>query len=155
MSGAKIPESVLVVIHTVALDVLILERADRSGFWQSVTGSKDALDEPLMATARRELAEETGFDPDAIAGSRLTDWCEQHDYEIYPHWRHRYAPGVTHNTEHVFGFCLPSTRAPTLSAREHLGFLWLPWREAAQRCFSMTNVAAIESLPKRLNRSEP
>jgi 8-oxo-dGTP pyrophosphatase MutT (NUDIX family) len=114
-----------------------------------------ALDEPLMATARRELAEETGFDPDAIAGSRLTDWCEQHDYEIYPHWRHRYAPGVTHNTEHVFGFCLPSTRAPTLSAREHLGFLWLPWREAAQRCFSMTNVAAIESLPKRLNRSEP
>ena len=155
MSGAKIPESVLVVIHTVALDVLILERADRSGFWQSVTGSKDALDEPLMATARRELAEETGFDPDTIAGSRLTDWREQYDYEIYPHWRHRYAPGVTHNTEHVFGFCLPSTRAPTLSAREHLGFLWLPWREAAQRCFSMTNVAAIESLPKRMNRSEP
>ena len=145
----------MVVIHTVALDVLILERADRSGFWQSVTGSKDALDEPLMATARRELAEETGFDADAIAGSRLIDWREQHDYEIYPHWRYRYAPGVTHNTEHVFGFCLPSTRAPTLSAREHLGFLWLPWREAAQRCFSMTNVAAIESLPKRLNRSEP
>jgi dihydroneopterin triphosphate diphosphatase len=155
VSSAKIPESVLVVIYTVALDVLILERADRSGFWQSVTGSKDSLDEPLMATARRELAEETGFDADAIAGSHLTDWREQHDYEIYPHWRHRYAPGVTHNTEHVFGFCLPSTRAPTLSAREHLGFLWLPWREAAQRCFSMTNVSAIESLPKRMNRSEP
>jgi len=99
LSGNKIPESVLVVIYTAQLDVLILERADRPGFWQSVTGSKDAVDEPLMHTARRELAEETGFEPDAIAGSVLTDWCEHNRYEIYPHWRHRYAPGVTQNVE--------------------------------------------------------
>jgi len=149
LSGNKIPESVLVVIYTAQLDVLILERADRPGFWQSVTGSKDAVDEPLMLTARRELAEETGFEPDVIAGSVLTDWREHNRYEIYPHWRHRYAPGVTKNVEHAFGFCLPDIQVPTLSAREHLGFLWLPWREAAQRCFSMTNVAAIESLPRR------
>jgi len=149
LSRNKIPESVLVVIYTAQLDVLILERADRPGFWQSVTGSKDAVDEPLIYTAQRELAEETGFEPDAIAGSVLTDWREHHRYEIYPHWRHRYAPGVTHNVEHAFGFCLPGMQVPRLSAREHLGFLWLPWREAAQRCFSMTNVAAIESLPRR------
>ena len=146
MSGAKIPESVLVVIHTVALDVLILERADRSGFWQSVTGSKDALDEPLMATARRELAEETGFDADAIAGSRLTDWREQHDYEIYPHWRHRYAPGVTHNTEHVFSLRLPAPQPVTIAPREHLQYVWLPWREAADKVFSWSNAEAIREL---------
>ena len=37
--GYKIPVSVLVVIHTPALDVLLLERAKHPGLWQSVTGS--------------------------------------------------------------------------------------------------------------------
>jgi len=151
----KIPESVLVVIYTPALEVLILERADRPGFWQSVTGSKDALDEALLETARRELREETGFDANVLAGARLTDWQQHTRYEIYPHWRHRYAPGVTHNTEHAFGFCLPAPIAPQLSDREHLRFEWLPWRMAAQRCFSMSNVAAIESLPARVHGPQP
>jgi dATP pyrophosphohydrolase len=150
LKNAKIPESVLVVIHTPALEVLILERADRPGFWQSVTGSKDSLGEPLVHTARRELEEETGFVADAIAGACLTDWVQQNSYEIYPHWRHRYAAGVTRNTEHVFGFCLPEPLAPRLAVREHLRFLWLPWRDAAERCFSMTNVAAIQQLPGRM-----
>ena len=97
----KIPESVLVVIHTVDMDVLLIERADRPGFWQSVTGSLDALDEPLLETARRELFEETGIDADGER-IRLHDWGLSNIYEIYPTWRHRYAPGVTHNTEHVF-----------------------------------------------------
>ena len=98
----KIPESVLVVIHTPELQVLLLERADHPGFWQSVTGSKDRADEPLELTCRREVLEETGLDARA-EGFRLQDWALENRYEIYPHWRHRYAPGVTHNTEHVFG----------------------------------------------------
>ena len=44
----KIPQSVLVVIHTPALEVLLLERADHPGFWQSVTGSLDAPHEALQ-----------------------------------------------------------------------------------------------------------
>ena len=139
----KIPVSVLVVIHTPALDVLLIERADRPGFWQSVTGSIDADDEPLAATARREVAEETG-----ITGGELLDWQLSNVYEIYPTWRHRYAPGVTHNTEQVFGLTVPAGTPVTLNPREHLNHRWLPWREAADRCFSPSNAEAILLLPR-------
>ena len=140
----KIPESVLVVIHSPELEVLLIERADRPGFWQSVTGSKDALDEPAAETARREVAEETG-----ITGGNLRDWGLQNVYEIYPVWRHRYAPGVTHNTETVFGLTVPRDSIVTLAPREHLRFEWLPWAEAAARCFSPSNAEAIRQLPQR------
>lgn len=144
----KIPESVLVVIYTPTLDVLLIERADRPGYWQSVTGSLDAPDEPLLVTAARELHEETGI----VADGRdivLHDWQLSNIYEIYPVWRHRYAPGVTHNTEHVFGVCVPPGTPVTLSPREHLQHAWLPWMEAADRCFSSSNAEAILQLPQR------
>jgi len=142
---AKIPESVLVVIHTADGHVLLIERADRPGFWQSVTGSKDELDEPLVGVAWRELAEETG-----ITAGQLSDWQRRNVYEIYPHWRHRYAPGVTQNTEHVFGLTVPAGVTVTLNPREHLRHQWLPWREAAELCFSPSNAEAIRLLPGRL-----
>ena len=116
MSGYKIPVSVLVLVHTRDLEVLLLERADRPGFWQSVTGSQDA-GETLVETARRELAEETGL---SVTEDALADWQLQNRYEIYPHWRHRYAPGVTHNTEHVFALTLPARCEVRLAPREHL-----------------------------------
>jgi dihydroneopterin triphosphate diphosphatase len=139
----KIPRSVLVVIHTPALDVLLIERADKPGYWQSVTGSLDREDESLEITARREVAEETG-----IADGVLRDWQLENLYEIYPVWRHRYAPGVTHNTEHVFGLTVPAGTPVRLSPREHLAFVWLPWREAADQCFSPSNAEAILQLPR-------
>lgn len=142
----KIPESVLVVIHTTTLDVLLLERADHPGFWQSVTGSRASRDEPLRATCAREVAEETGF---LAAPATFDDWNLTHRYEIYAHWRRRYAPGVTHNTEHVFGLCVPGRFDPVLAPAEHLGFRWLHWREAADACFSWTNAAAIRELAVR------
>jgi dATP pyrophosphohydrolase len=141
----KIPESVLVVIHTADAQVLLIERADKPGFWQSVTGSKDAPDEPIVDVAWRELAEETG-----ITAGQLADWQRRNVYEIYPHWRHRYAPGVTHNTEHVFGLTVPAGVPVTLNPREHLRHQWLPWREAAALCFSPSNAEAIRLLPGRL-----
>jgi len=146
----KIPESVLVVIHTPALDVLLIERADHPGYWQSVTGAKDALDEPLDRTCVREVAEETGITigSAAVPASALHDWGLANVYEIYPVWRHRYAPGVTHNTEHVFGLAVPAGTPVLLSPREHLQFQWLPWREAADRCFSPSNAEAILHLPR-------
>jgi dATP pyrophosphohydrolase len=109
MKTYKIPESVLVVIHTRELDVLLIERADRAGFWQSVTGSKDLPDEPLQTTAIREVFEETGIvvGSEQVPLSHLQDWQLSNIYEIYPVWRHRYAPGVTKNTEHVFGLLVP------------------------------------------------
>ena len=150
----KIPESVLVVIYTPALDVLLIERADQPGFWQSVTGSKDFADEPLIETCIREVAEETGIVISASALSRsvprsaLRDWGLRNVYEIYPVWRHRYGPGVTHNTEHVFGLCVPAGTPVILSPREHLQHAWLPWREAADRCFSPSNAEALLHLPR-------
>ncbi|MDP1535780.1 MAG: dihydroneopterin triphosphate diphosphatase [Burkholderiales bacterium] len=141
----KIPVSVLVLVHTVDLQVLLLERADRPGFWQSVTGSQDA-GETLLQTAQRELAEETGI---IAAPGALIDWQRQSLFEIFLHWRSRYAPGVTHNTEHVFGLTLPAPRAVVLAPREHLDYLWLPWREAAERVFSWSNAEAIRELPQR------
>jgi dihydroneopterin triphosphate diphosphatase len=146
----KIPESVLVVIHDPAMHVLLIERADRPGYWQSVTGSKDEPDEPLRLTACREVEEETGLvvGSDAISDSQLKDWGLQNRYEIYPVWRHRYAPGITHNTEHVFGLRVPAGAPIKLEPREHIAYAWLPWREAADRCFSPSNAEAILQLPR-------
>ena len=139
----KLPLSVLVVIHTLDLQVLLLERAQRPGYWQSVTGSLDWLEEPLEQAAAREVLEETGID---TADGRLARWNVANTFEIYGHWRHRFAPGVTHNTEHVFGLALRAPRPVTLAADEHMAFAWLPWREAARRCFSWSNRDAIRML---------
>jgi len=146
VAGTKVPESVLVVIHTPDLRVLLLERADHPGFWQSVTGSKERVDEPLAQTCRREVLEETGID---TAAHELTDWQLVNRYEIYAHWRHRYPEGVTHNTEHVFGLRVPEALPVTIAPREHLRYEWLPWEQAAERCFSWSNAEAIRQLPAR------
>ena len=146
MSGNKQPVSVLVVIHSAALDVLLLERTDHPGYWQSVTGSRDG-DETLRETALREVGEETGLD---AARYDLTDWQQQNEYEIYPHWRHRYPPGVTRNTEHVFNLQVPRDVDVRLAPREHLDYVWLPWQEAAAKVFSPSNRAAILQLPERI-----
>jgi dATP pyrophosphohydrolase len=146
VTAHKIPVSVLVVIHTVDGQVLLMERADAPGYWQSVTGSQDP-GETLAETAIREVREETGLDATAFG---LTAWGIENRYEIYERWRHRYAPGVTHNTEHVFGLKLPAPQAVTLAPSEHLRYEWLPWDLAAERCFSPSNAAAIRQLPARL-----
>ena len=144
----KIPESVLVVVHTAALNVLLIRRADTAAdYWQSVTGSKDHADEPFAQTAARKVLEETGIDA-AGAGCALSDWGLENVYDIYPRWRHRYAPGVTRNREHVFGLCVPEGVAVRLNPREHTQFAWLPWRAAADRCFSPSNAEACLLLPR-------
>jgi dihydroneopterin triphosphate diphosphatase len=159
MPQFKIPESVLVVIYTAELEVLLIERVDKAGYWQSVTGSKDAPDEPLIETAIREVGEETGIlvtpapagqDGEArrVPVTDLRDWHLSNIYEIYPVWRHRYAPGVTQNTEHVFGLLVPRQIPVTLAPREHSDYLWLPYREAADKCFSPSNAEAILQLPR-------
>ena len=145
MSAHKVPVSTLVVIYTPALEVLLIERADRPGFWQSVTGSQDE-GETLEQTAAREVLEETGIDARA---HELRAWNLRNVYEIYPVWRHRYAPGVTHNTEHVFGLKVPGRIPVALAPHEHLGAVWLPWRQAAERVFSWSNRSAILKLPER------
>jgi dATP pyrophosphohydrolase len=153
MRPPKIPESVLVVIHTAELDVLLIERADKPGYWQSVTGSKDRVDEPLAETAVREVFEETGIRVGSaeVPLARLRDWHLSNVYEIYPVWRHRYAEGVTHNTEHVFGLRVPRDVPVVLAPREHLQHVWLPYREAADRCFSPSNAEAVLQLPNFLS----
>jgi dATP pyrophosphohydrolase len=143
----KIPVSTLVLVHTPDLRVLLLERADYPGYWQSVTGSQEP-GETLEDTAVRELREETGIDAGAFGG--LVDCQQQNVYEIFPRWRHRYPPGTSHNTEHVFALEVPEPVAVTVNPREHLGHLWLPWNEAAAKCFSWSNRAAIEELPQRV-----
>ena len=144
----KIPRSTLVVIYTAKLEVLVIERADYPGYWQSVTGSQEQ-DEALAETATREVMEETGINASLFA---LTDWQQKNVYEIYPIWSHRYAPGTTHNTEHVFGLQIPDRVAVTLSAREHLQYVWLPTEKAAPLCFSPTNRDAILELPHRMTK---
>lgn len=142
--GFKIPGSVLVVIHTPSLQVLLLERADKTGFWQSVTGSKDHADEALADVARREVAEETGLSQGA-----LNDWQHSIEYEIYADWRYRHAPGVTRNREHWFSFCVPENSRVQLNPNEHTRYEWLALDAAAQRCFSASNQTAILELAQR------
>ena len=141
----KIPISVLVVIHTAALDVLLIEREGWPGFWQSVTGSLERQDEPLAEAAVREVREETGID---AACYPLKEWHIRNRFEIFLKRRGRYAPGVTHNTEHVFGLTLPSPLPVQLAPDEHVRYQWLPWREAAANCLSWTNREAILRLPR-------
>lgn len=142
MKKFKTPVSALVLIHTPDLQVLIMERADKAGFWQSVTGSVEGDETPLQA-AVREVLEETGLD---AARYDLQDWQASNVYEIYPHWRYRYAPGVTENTEHLFGLELPGKLPIKLSPNEHVRYEWVDWREAAKRVFSWTNVDALKRL---------
>ncbi len=145
----------LVVIHSDELDVLLLERADAPGFWQSVTGSKDTLAESLVETCVREVAEETGIaiGSAAIPLAALVDWQLANVYDIYPQWQHRYAAGVTRNTEHVFGLCVPRDTPVRPAPREHLRYDWLDWRAAADRCFSSSNAEAVLQLPRRAGRA--
>jgi dihydroneopterin triphosphate diphosphatase len=143
----KIPRSVLVLIHTPDLQVLLLERVPWPGFWQSVTGSIDHPDEVLRDTAVREVREETGLDAERYA---LSDWGIENRYEIFREWRGRYAPEVTHNEERVFGLLVPEALAVSVAPSEHYGYIWLPWREAADKCFSWSNRDAILALPQRL-----
>ncbi len=147
MTDFKIPQSVLVVIHTPQCDVLLIERIDHPGFWQSVTGSKDSLKEELRCTAQREVAEETGI---RARANRFKNWSVSNVYDIYPAWQHRYAPGITRNTEHVFSLCVSSGTQITLSPVEHTAFQWLPYRAAADACFSPSNAEAILMLPRFL-----
>lgn len=150
----KIPESVLVVIYTPALDVLLIRRADvapgAAEFWQSVTGSKDAPDEPLAQTAAREVWEETGIDcsDGSALAANLQDWHLSNVYAIYPVWLHRYAPGVTHNTEHLFGLCVPVATVVKLNPSEHSQYRWLTFHQAADQCFSPSNAEAILQLQR-------
>ncbi|MBK7952966.1 MAG: dihydroneopterin triphosphate diphosphatase [Candidatus Accumulibacter sp.] len=146
MKQYKRPVSVLVLMHTPQLQVLLLERAAHPGYWQSVTGSQEA-GEPLSATAIREVAEETGI---AASFEDLQDWQITNRYEIFAEWRHRYAPGVLYNTEHVFSLQLAATAPVSIAVDEHLRYCWLPWREAAAKCFSWSNRDAILMLPERL-----
>ena len=143
----KLPVSTLVLVHTPDLRVLLLERADYPGLWQSVTGSQEP-GETLPETATRELREETGIDAMQFGG--VVDWHSTNKYEIFPRWRHRYPPGTTHNTEHVFSLPVPQRVSVELAPAEHLSYLWLPWREAAPKCFSWSNRKAIEELPRRV-----
>ena len=150
----KLPQSVLVVIYTPAWDVLLIRRTetdrDAPAFWQSVTGSKDALHESFAQTAAREVLEETGIDctQDRPSHPALQDWGLENVYSIYPRWLHRYAPGVSHNLEHVFGLQVPAGIPVQLNPREHTDYQWLPHRQAADLCFSPSNAEAILQLPR-------
>jgi dATP pyrophosphohydrolase len=142
----KIPISVLVVIYTASNEVLLLERKDHPGYWQSVTGSLDALDEPLIEAAARELLEETGIDVSTLPHNALQSMNQQIQYEIYPQWRHRYGEGVTENTEHWFKVLLPDRVTVTLAPREHIAYQWQSIEGAASLCFSPSNQQAILKL---------
>ncbi|MCW5747611.1 MAG: dihydroneopterin triphosphate diphosphatase [Alphaproteobacteria bacterium] len=139
----SLPESVLVIVHTPDLQVLLLQRVGRVGWWQSVTGAREPEDETLLATARRELREETGIDADAA----WCDWQWANRYVIWPSYRHRYPPDVTHNVEHTFSACVPAPRAVRLAPDEHERYVWMPWRDAVARCLSPTNREALKLLP--------
>lgn len=147
-AGFKIPCSVLVVIHTPELEVLLLERAGRPGFWQSVTGSQDE-GESLEQTARREVREETGIDTGALT---LIDWRLRNEFNIFLQWQSRYGPGVTRNVEHVFSLRVARPDPVTIAPDEHSAYRWAGLETAARDCFSWSNRDAFHLLPAVIER---
>jgi dihydroneopterin triphosphate diphosphatase len=150
LKAPKIPVSVLVVIHTPALEILLIERAARPGYWQSVTGSIDRADERLEDAARREVFEETGI---TAGPERFARWNLVRTFEIYPQWRHRFAPGTTHNDEHMFSLEVPGAVPVHLAPGEHTAWQWLPWPDAVEKCFSWTNRDAIKLLAETRSKA--
>ena len=146
MPAYKQPRSVLVVIHTLAGEVLLLERARHPGFWQSVTGSREN-GESARTTAWREVREETGI---AATTACTADWNKTNTFEIFEEWRHRYAPDVRYNTEHVFSLAVEENTPVITAPGEHTGYCWLDYEEAAAKVFSWSNRDAILELPDRL-----
>jgi dATP pyrophosphohydrolase len=142
----KRPVSVLVVIHTSDFEILLLERALHPGYWQSVTGSQED-EESFIETAAREVREETGI---VAATTDIVDWKTTNTFEIFEEWRHRYAPEVSHNQEHVFSLAVPHDTPVRISPTEHIAYCWLDYRSAAAKVFSWTNRDAILQLPQRL-----
>lgn len=138
----KRPESVLVVVYTLAGEVLLLNRTRPQGFWQSVTGSLK-WGEQVRQAAERELLEETGLQ----ANGHLIDARHTERFSILPAWRGRFAPTAHYNTEHRFYLPLPSRRLIRLSREEHSQLRWLPQYQAAQQASSWTNRAAIMQIP--------
>jgi dATP pyrophosphohydrolase len=134
----KRPESVLVLIYTRGGEVLLLERRQPAGYWQSVTGSLE-WEEPADAAAVREVREETGLE----VGDCLVDCHHTSRFEIIPPWRSRYAPTDNTNTEHVFRVEYSARPAICINLSEHGRYRWLERAEALALASSRTNREAI------------
>ena len=138
----KRPVSVLVVIHHQHQQFLMLQRVDNAAFWQSVTGSLEAGEQPLD-TAVRELCEETGL---CLAKEQVHDWQLHYDYDIYPEYWHRYPPGTRRNTEHVFSVDVALDSTITLAPTEHSAYRWVDADTALTLAYSPSNRNAIAQL---------
>ena len=133
-------QSVLVVIYAEnTRRVLMLQRRDDVDFWQSVTGSLETGETPTE-TAIRELWEEVRLKIEAKS-TALFDCNESVEFEIFPHFRYKYAPNVTHCREHWFLLAVAQEFTPELT--EHLAFQWVSPTRAIQMTKSPNNAEAI------------
>lgn len=142
----KNPNSVLVVVYAKNThQVLMLQRKDDPEFWQSVTGSIEIGEKPIEA-AEREVFEEIGLQVSHLQNSEkkqpLVDCQKQIEFEIFPHFRYKYAPNITHCVEHWFLLPLESEQEPILS--EHLAYRWVSVEEAVEMTKSPNNAQAIK-----------
>ncbi|NBI13148.1 dihydroneopterin triphosphate diphosphatase [[Haemophilus] felis] len=137
----KNPYSVLVLVYeTKHNKVLMLQRQDDPSFWQSITGTIENEETPLQ-TAIREVREEIGLDVQQEK-LKLIDCNHSVKFEIFPQFRHKYAPHISHCTEHWF--LLPLPEQYEIHLTEHLDYQWLPPQQAVALTKSWNNRAAIE-----------
>jgi len=128
-------------------EYLMLHRVlPRLSFWQPVTGGVES-GETIEQTARRELAEETGFPPDDLRPVGFT-------YSFPPDefFKNVYETPPDEIVVHVFVARVPSGAEPKIDAVEHDEYQWCSYDQALDLLHWWDDKESIKQVAAFLNK---
>ncbi len=139
---------VKVLVHDGDRVLLLHRRPERGGFWQPITGSIEDGELP-HATARREIAEETGHRREPEAMKLTQSFLIESDYLAG-----RYQPPIV-ASEVCFAAQLDSTLPIRIDPEEHDEWGWFRFDEAYEKIRWTDDREALEQLEAARQFSDP